>query len=95
VAEVCAVLVREAPQTAAANLSDLLAVEMHIDADDPVYERAMMLAVRHKHHLFDTLYHALALCTPGARLVTADEIYWRKAHAEGAIGRLADFTPDD
>ena len=95
VAEVCAVLLREAPQAAAANLRDLFVIEMHIDADEAVYERALMLAVRQKRPLFETLYHALALCTPGARLATADEIYWRKAHGEGAIGRLADFTPGD
>ena len=91
VAEVAAVLAREAPHSAAANLRDLLAVEMRVEADDAVYQRALSLALRHKHHLFDTLYHALALCTPGAVLVTADEAYWRKARGEGAILRIADF----
>lgn len=92
VAEVIAVLAREAPHSAAASLRDLLAIEMRIEAEAPVYERALTLAARHKHHLFDTLYHALALCTPGAVLVTADEAYWRKARSEGAIMRVADFT---
>jgi predicted nucleic acid-binding protein len=91
VAEVCAVLVREAPSIAARNLSDLCAIEMRIDADAAVYERAMALAARHKQHLFDTLYHALALVTPGALFVTADDAYWRKARVEGAIARLAEF----
>ena len=68
---------------------------MITDADAGVYARALALAARHKHHLFDTLYHALALCTPGAQLVTADEAYWRKARSEGAMVRLADFTPGE
>ena len=94
VAEVAAVLVREAPQTAAADLRDLLAVEMRTDTtDETVYRRALLLAARHGHHLFDTLYHALALSTPGALLVTADEAYWRKARGERAIVRLSDFRP--
>lgn len=92
VAEVASVLAREAPQSAAANLRDLLAIDMRIEADAAVYGRALSLATRHKHHLFDTLYHALALCTPGAWLLTADEVYWRKARSEGAIVRVADFT---
>jgi predicted nucleic acid-binding protein len=94
VAEVASVLVREAPQTATTDLRDLLAVEMRLDTtDEAVYRRALALAARHRHHLFDTLYHALALCTPGALLVTADEAYWRKACGERAIVRLSDFRP--
>ena len=92
VAEVAAVLAREASPTAANNLRDLLAIDMRIEADPLVYERALNLATRHKHHLFDTLYHALALCTPGAWLVTADEAYWRKARNDGALMRVADFS---
>ena len=73
VAEVAAVLVREAPRTAAASLHDLLAIEMRVGADESVYAAALVLAESHKHHLFDTLYHSLALATPGAQFVTADE----------------------
>ena len=51
---------------------------MRVEADPATYDRALALAKRHKHHLFDTLYHALALSTPGALLVTADSAYWRK-----------------
>lgn len=92
VAEVAAVLVREVPRTAAANLHDLLAIEMRVDGDETVYDAAMALAMRHKHHLFDTLYHALAPGTPGAQFVTADEGYWRKARGERGIVKLADFA---
>ena len=91
IAEVAAVLAREAPLTATSDLRDLLALNIRIEVEPSVYERAVVLATRHKHHLFDTLYHALALATPGATLVTADEAYRRRAHGEGAIMRLADF----
>ena len=43
------------------------------------------------HHLFDTLYHAVAL-EEGATLVTADETYYGKAKDLGGVGLLADFA---
>lgn len=42
--------------------------------------------------MFDTLYHAIALEHPDVVLVTADERYWRAAHTQGRIVRLADFA---
>lgn len=51
---------------------------------------AAKLAVDLDHHLFDTLYHAVAL-EVGATLVTADERYCAKAASLGAITMLADF----
>ena len=44
-------------------------------------------------HVFDTLYHAVALLTPGAMLVTADERYYRKAAAYGSIVLLVRSAP--
>ena len=35
------------------------------------------MALRLGQHLFDTLYHAVALHTPGATLVTADKRYFK------------------
>ncbi len=52
----------------------------------------MTLAMRHQHHLFDTLYHAVALQTPGATLVTSDARYFAKASAEGRIALLSEFS---
>jgi hypothetical protein len=46
------------------------------------------LAIRLNHHVFDTLYHAVALSVPQTTLVTADETYYRKAQAFGAIRLL-------
>lgn len=54
---------------------------------------ALDLTVRYQHHLFDTLYHAVALHTPGAVLITADERYYAKARLEGQISLLANFSP--
>lgn len=43
--------------------------------------------------LFDTLYHAAALHTPDATLVTADRTYCNKARGEGRIVLLSEFDP--
>jgi predicted nucleic acid-binding protein len=56
-----------------------------------VLRRAADLSISLKHHLFDTLYHAVAL-EEGATLVTADEAYFAKAKHLGGIELLADFN---
>jgi predicted nucleic acid-binding protein len=91
VAEVSAVLAREAPHSAATMLRDLLDIEMQLVESEAVYDRAIALSVQLGHHLFDTLYHAVALESAAATLVTADERYWRKARQAGRIVRLAEF----
>ena len=40
---------------------------------------------------FDTLYHAVALQTPGGILVTADKVYYKKAKSLGQIQLLEEF----
>ena len=57
----------------------------------PVLKRAADMAIALNHHLFDTLYHAVAL-EEGATLVTADETYFAKAGNLGNIEHLADFA---
>jgi predicted nucleic acid-binding protein len=52
--------------------------------------RATRLAIEIRHHLFDTLYHAVAL-EHDALLVTADETYCSKAERFGTI-RISDST---
>jgi hypothetical protein len=49
------------------------------------------MAVRLNHHLFDTLYHAVAL-EEGATLVTANGTYLTKAQGLDGIVALADFA---
>jgi predicted nucleic acid-binding protein len=61
---------------------------------EPVTEAlagAVDLAARLDHPVLDTLYHALALATPGAVLVTADRRCFDKACALGQIRWLQDF----
>ena len=57
-----------------------------------VYITASKLAVSLDQHLFDTLYHAVALASPDCTLVTADERYYVKARKEGSIALLRDFN---
>ncbi len=90
-AEVGAVLVRESADTAVASWRDLLDIEIQVVETSAIYERAMALARRHRHHLFDTLYHAVALEMGQAVLVTADLAYARKAQSDGRIMTLSEF----
>ena len=60
---------------------------------DSVYKSGVRGALTQlKHHLFDTLYHALAFTIPGAVLVTADRRYFDKARHLGQIAWLPDFA---
>lgn len=90
-AEVGAVLSRLSPQTISEDMQELLALELPIINSNAVYYRACTLAIDLNHHLFDTLYHAVALETPNANLITADQRYLNKAKPLGNIISLADF----
>ena len=92
VSEVAAVLARLKPTEAHDDLFDLLDIRYRTLTSPQTYVTALDLAIRHQHHLFDTLYHAVALHTPGAVLITADERYYAKARHEGQISLLADFS---
>jgi predicted nucleic acid-binding protein len=89
-AEVGSVLARLSPGTAERDVEDLHAMEVPVLGTHAVYQNAVSLAIQLDHHLFDTLYHAVALQLPEATLVTADERYYRKARGRGQIVRLAD-----
>ena len=91
--EVCAVLAREAPGAAAANLSSLLGLGIPVRDDALVLDHAMGLAGSLDHHLFDTLYHSLAL-HEDATLVTADKRYALKARHLGSLVLLEDYSPE-
>ena len=93
VAEVTAVLAREKPDGALDDLLDLLDVECRVIETPETYATALTLSIRYQHHLFDTLYHAVALHTPGATLVTADQRYYDKVRREGQIDLLANWSP--
>ncbi|MEW5887463.1 MAG: type II toxin-antitoxin system VapC family toxin [Pseudomonadota bacterium] len=90
-AEVAAVLARLRPATAAEDLADLRVMGIPTGESTEIYRTGLTLAVQLNHHLFDTLYHAVALHMADGLLVTADERYFRKARALGRIARLADW----
>ena len=83
ITEMAAVLARESPDTANDSVNDLLTMTWETMADEGVYRRAITLAKSLDHHLFDTLYHAVAL-VHGGTLVTADAKYFKKAKMQGA-----------
>lgn len=90
-AEVAAVVSRLEPKIAQQAISLLYTLDFPVADGVEVYERACDLAITLGQHVFDTLYHAVALTEPAALLVTADEQYYRKAEKLGRIVRLRDF----
>ena len=90
-AEVASVPARLAPERALQNITDLTALDFDWAAPTDSYARAIALSRQLDHHLCDTLYHALALETPGAALVTADRRYFDKARRLGQIAWLPDW----
>lgn len=90
-AEVAAVAARLTPQTAVGDVELLSALEFPTTDDPNVIRRATTLAIETNHHLFDALYHAVALEHEDALLVTADDRYFGKAGRYGRIATLRDW----
>ena len=91
-AEVAAVLVRITPKTAHQCAQDIASMSITWAAPTVACARAISLATQLNHHLFDTLYHAVALETSSAVFVTADRRYFDKAQHLGQIIWLPDFV---
>jgi predicted nucleic acid-binding protein len=91
-AEVAAVLARVAPDIATRSIAVLQSMELPVVDEVEMYERACALAIGLRHHVFDTLYHAVAQSVPDAIFITADDAYHRKAHHLGAIQHLRHFA---
>jgi len=89
--EVSAVLARLNPLGAEKDIALLQAMEFEVVDDPVILRRGVNLALKLKQHLFDTLYHALALETPGAKLITADRRYLTAASGFGSISSLSDW----
>ncbi|HHM05964.1 MAG TPA: PIN domain-containing protein [Gammaproteobacteria bacterium] len=83
-AEVAAVVTRLDAGLAGEALDLLHAMELPTAEDVEVYQRAAAIAAELDHHVFDTLYHAVAL-ERGATLVSADRRYVRKATSLGRV----------
>jgi predicted nucleic acid-binding protein len=90
-AEVIGVLARIRPDLVDAALVALADTNPKVVHGASVLKHAADLSIALNHHLFDTLYHAVAL-EEGATLVTADEVYFAKAQQLGSVQRLADFV---
>lgn len=91
-AEVAAVVCRLAPRRAREVVELLQAMELPVSDHPDVYGRACDMSVRLGAHVFDTLYHAVALSEPDAMLITADERYYHRALRAGRIVRLAEVS---
>ncbi len=89
--EAMSVLAREAPPFAEEALDDLEALDLPVTAETRVYKLGAGLCRQLKHHLFDTMYHAVAL-EYGATLITADDAYFAKAFRLGNIKLLLNYT---
>jgi predicted nucleic acid-binding protein len=89
-AEVLAVIARRAYDRVPLSIAFIDQPIFEFISGNAVLDRAADLSHRLNHHLFDTLYHAVAL-EHGATLITADERYFAAASAEGAIERLRDL----
>jgi predicted nucleic acid-binding protein len=88
--EAMSVLAREAPPFAEEALEDLEALKLPIAMKPGDFRLAVRLSRQLNHHVFDTLYHAVAL-EHDATLVTADEAYFTKAFRLGNIMLLVNY----
>jgi predicted nucleic acid-binding protein len=93
-AAITAVAAHLVPQTAVGDVEMLAAFEFPTTDSPTVMRRATSLAIETNHHLFDTLYHAVALEHEDAMLVTADERYYGKAEGYGTIRTLHDWQAE-
>ncbi len=90
-AEIASVVSRVEPRRAVEVIALLQAMEFPVSDGTDVFECACRLAMTLKQHVFDTLYHAVALSRPDGMLVTADERYYRHAVRAGRITLLSNY----
>jgi predicted nucleic acid-binding protein len=90
-AEVAAVLARLKGDAALQDIDNLSALDITWAEPAQAVRHAVHLAIDLNHHVFDTLYHALALGTPGATLVTADRRHFDKCRHLGQVTWLPDW----
>jgi predicted nucleic acid-binding protein len=64
------------------------AMEIPTTDDADVLQRACALAIDLQQHVFDTLYHAVALQSEDTQLITADDRYYNSALGQGGIRAL-------
>ncbi len=91
-AEAAAVISRLNSTIAPEAVNLLYAMEFPISDSLEVYQIATELSQNIPHHLFDTIYHAVALSLEDTHLITADMQYFRKAKFYGSILSLRDLV---
>jgi predicted nucleic acid-binding protein len=89
--EVLSVVARFAPERFADTVQLLEKLNASRIESTQVLERALALTRQLKHHLSDTLYHAIAI-EHGATLITADEAHFAKAYRLGNIKLLVNLS---
>lgn len=94
-AEVASVLVRLSPRRAFRDVEDLCLLDAETIDEPDTYLRATGLAADLGQHVFDTLYHAVALSVPGCTLITADRRFFSKAKRIGGIAELSGWPYRD
>ncbi len=90
-AEVAEVTARVAPNISKRVITDLYLLNIRTCNEREVYLRANTIANKLEHHLFDTLYHAVALYSKKGIFLTADTKYFKKAQSLGNIQHLSGF----
>ncbi len=89
--EVAQVAVLKTPERANDLMAQLQAITFKSIPSSEILEKSMELSARLKHHLFDVVYHAIAL-EHGALLITADDRYFAKAFRLGNIKMLVNYA---
>jgi predicted nucleic acid-binding protein len=92
--EIGAVLARVSPATAEKDIALLQALEIPTDDSPLLLGRACRLAIELHQHLFDTLYHAVALENSDCTLITADERYLDAGARMGRVIRLTNWKAE-
>lgn len=90
--EVIAVVARLESKVAEDAINFLHAMEFSTIESVEIFHTASSLSAKYKHHLFDTLYHAVALHHRNAKFITADDKYFHKVYKEGSIVRLSTYS---
>ncbi len=94
ITEVLGVAVRIDPAAVTEHVRVLHDLEFATDDRAEIYLRAADLAISLRQHIFDTMYHAVAM-ENNAVLITADERYYTRAAALGNIMLLSHWPAKD
>ncbi len=89
-AEVISVLTRIQAKKTQQSIQLLNALEFPVSDNLEIYQLASNIANELSHHMFDTLYHAVAIIE-NAVLITADLNYYRKAKKLENIFLLSEY----